>query len=169
MRSKKLLSVLAGVCALGLFLFTSGCITPDANTTPEPVAVKYAPLLYSVTYTGTVIHLRDNEQDLAAFQQVKVGLDALLASEKIDAYAISRVLASLPVKELKGDNAQLILSATSSLLVAYQDQVLPPETKALMEFTASEVRVVASAIRDGLSDGILQATLSPASDSGGGS
>lgn len=160
MKAKKLLALLGAAIILAGTSFTTGCSTGNSGTTPAPKAAKYAPLVQMAVYTGATVHLRDNEGDLPIFEQVKESLDALLFADKLDIYAVNRVLATLPVKELKGDNVQLIVTATTALIVAYQDDILPPDTKSTLEFAASEARVVISAIRDALADAIMQAKLS---------
>lgn len=150
---RKLHLLMAMVAAAGL-LFSTGCATTGSEESNTTVMTEYAPLIYAVAYTGAVIHLRDNEQDRPVFRQVKESLNQLLASDTLDAFAVSRALASLPVKELQSDNAQLILSTAASLLVIYDDKALPPNTMSFLRLTAAEARVVCVKLRDALADAL---------------
>lgn len=154
-----LASLLISIAAVFALTTQTGCGTLDPGD--DPVTEKYRPLVYSITYAGSVITLRNSDEDVRTkFEQVNDSLSALLITEQIDAFAVARVLSTLPVKELQGDDAQLIISTGAALLVVYDDALLTPETKSTLEMTARELRVIAGAIRDGIRDA-LAATAGP--------
>lgn len=59
-------------------------------------------------YTGTALRIVDHPEDRAKFQAAS---DALAAATTGDSVALQRILATLPVKELKGEKGAIIIGA----------------------------------------------------------
>lgn len=97
-------------------------------------------------YTGTALRLVDHPEDRAKFQ---AAADALAGVTAGDTAALQRVLASLPVKELKGEKGAIIVGAA---ILLYET-----ELKRLTQIDqASAVAVVSKKVRDGIARALAQ-------------
>jgi hypothetical protein len=74
----------------------------------------------------------------------------LAAQDKIDVAALAAIVARLPVKELKGSNAQLIISDVEILVQRFA----PNNGQIVSTEKYADTKAIAGAIRDGLRVGL---------------
>lgn len=144
MRTKLLLIPL--LCALALV--PSGCSIFKAPTEISDAQriERIGVIAELAAYTGTALRLVDHPEDRAKFQ---AAADALATITAGDTAALQRVLASLPVKELRGEKGAIIVGAA---ILLYET-----ELKRLTQIDqASAVAVVAQKVRDGIARALTQ-------------
>jgi RecA/RadA recombinase len=91
-------------------------------------------------YTGTALWLTEHPGDRAKFQ---AAADALAAATTGDLVVLQKVLASLPVKELKGEKGAIIIGAA---ILLYETEL----SRLTKIDQASAVAVVSAKVRAGI-------------------
>lgn len=136
-------------CAL---VFTPGCKTTSAPSTPEQSAQK-AQRLGTVAelaaFTGTTVWLRDHPQDRQYFEASRATLDLLLGSSNITPETFSQALFGLPVKELQGESGALIVGSSLILYDAFVREHVNMDANVYL-------RPVVQGVRNGLDRGLSQ-------------
>lgn len=99
-----------------LVVLLTGCsiFKPSQPTDAQRIA-RVSAIAELAAYTGTALRLTDHPEDRAKFQAAS---DSLAASTSNDPAALQRVLAALPVKELKGEKGAVIVGAAVLLYEA---------------------------------------------------
>ncbi len=133
MKTKSIL--LASVLALSALTFT-GC------QTTAPVAQRIQTAAKLAAYVGTKEYLRVHPEQRAGFVLARDLLVQIETSPTVDLPTLLAVVNKLPVKELKTERAQLIVSSATLLLSDYAGQ-LPLEK-------LNELKPVAASIREGI-------------------
>ena len=87
-----------------LSIVLCGCASLD-RTADE----RFQSLARIATFTSCVIYLHDHPEDRPAFVAARTLLQALIVSKDIDPAALHEALRQLPLDELRGDNAAVIL------------------------------------------------------------
>jgi hypothetical protein len=145
----KINAILLGV----VLLFPLGCATsgPDKGKITPQSAV---PAVKTATYLGTALTIREKPDVLDEFQMVHKQLVLLEAQKAIDWTSVVVVLNNLPVKELRGTNAQLIISSGMVLLNTYANGALDPINKHI-----EDIHLIVKALREGIELGITDANI----------
>lgn len=101
-----------------LCVVLTGCsiFKPVTEPTEAQRVERVAAIAELAAYTGTAVWIVDHPADRIKF---KAASDALAASSG-DTAALQRVLASLPVKELKGEKGAIIIGAA---IILYETEI----------------------------------------------
>lgn len=116
-------------------------------TTPEGKITQIHDLSYAAASLGTQIALREHPMWRLQFQVAYNNLNTLVETRTVTGALLREVLAGLPVKELKSENARLAIEAATML---YDTTV---GTKVNIE-AAPYTLAAAKGIRDGLKVGL---------------
>ena len=145
---------LSGVCVivglLAICTFTA-CRT-DKPGIDEPPAIStkdMATIAELAAYTGTLIHLTDNESDRGIFAAVEQSLAVALDANDYDPVKFANTLQALPIKELQGSKGSIILGSAVILWRRYSTQVVALDRE-------KQVRPVIEAVHRGLADALIQ-------------
>ncbi len=123
---KRTLMILA--CMTGIAL-CAGCKTaaPTTPPTPEEVAAaqaKKAQRIQAVcklaAATSTVVYVREHPEHRAIFEGVRVSLGFLLDDPNVTPDQLQALLSQLPLKELKGGDGAVVVTAA---IVIYDEYV----------------------------------------------
>lgn len=132
---------LAVLTALMLVMGLTGCThLKDPNTGP-----KIQSAVYVAAYVGTSEALRAHPEWRGGFELASKEL-AILEAGKIDVLKLVEIVKRLPVKELKGDRARIIIDAATILLV---DQIGATPLEKL-----EDLKPIVTAIRRGIARGL---------------
>ena len=131
------------IAALALALNTGCSVFKATEPTGAQRVERVAAIAELAAYTGTALRLVDHPEDRAKFQAAS---DALAATTTGDSAALQRVLATLPVKELKGEKGAVIIGAA----------VLLYETE-LKRLTTIDQTSLAGAVSKSVRSGIARA------------
>ncbi len=135
-------SVLA-LCLLPLALLT-GCASIGSNPAADAQRIQRVSTIAELAaFTGTEYWLKDHPQDRPYFALSLAALDSLLKDRNYDPQALSEALASLPIKQLQGEQGTLIVSAATILYDAYAAEAVNLDK-------AIYIAPVIAAIRNGL-------------------
>ncbi len=97
---------------LSLSLILSGCVAGR----PQPIALA---AITEAAMVGSAVALNDSPELRPAFQTAHDDLGALLATGSLNAAQLTKILNELPIKELQGSNARIIIGATLVLFDSY--------------------------------------------------
>lgn len=147
MKNIKSLSLLAGLC---LFLAPcfSGCAVFSRSATAEQKAAEIQSLAHDAASIGTLVTLQSQPQYRPAFQAAHLELERQLDGNAIiDLESIRAVLATLPIRELKGERAVVAVTATRIIF----RRLVNGETEEKVHLYS---RALATGIRDGIGAGL---------------
>lgn len=130
------------VVMLACLLLVGGCASLGTGTGPD--VKRMAKKARTVAYTAAALYLDDNPQELPRFQGVIAVLDTLIQSNNFDPIALHAALSALPIKELKGTKAAIIVGSAQIVWDEYEAEVIALDK-------AVYIGPVMSAIREGLS------------------
>ncbi len=116
-------------------------------TTPEGKITQIHDLSYAAASLGTQVALRQNQAWRPQFETAFNSLNMLVETRTVTGALLRDILASLPVKELKSENAKLAIESATFL---YDTTV---GTKVNIE-SKPYVLAAATGIRDGLRVGL---------------
>lgn len=117
-------------------------LLPGCATFKDPHSVTIR-AIRSATATGTVLALAEHPEWREQFTAARDQLNALLKAGSLDFAQIQSIVAQLPVKELQGAEARIIISNAELILDDYVKEYTTLDKVAA-------VSVVAQAILDGL-------------------
>ena len=129
-----------------LLLLAGGC----ATTAAKPDVDRIAPVVKTAAFVGTFYFLQEKPAAEPAFRIALNELRLLEAAESIDFNNILWIVNRLPVKELKSDEAVLIVTSATILLAELGGPSVPIER-------LRELRPIVVALRQGI-DLALQQT-----------
>lgn len=134
------------VCTVAVAAVT-GCAFLKANPT---VTQRLATATKLAMFVGTKEYLRQHPGERQKFVDVMNSITLLESSSVIDGVTVAAVLDQLPIKELKSERAQLLISATT---IALSDSLgnIP---------VSDEARLFLTAAREGLELGLSIRTAS---------
>lgn len=128
------------ILVIGLLAATllSGCSGLKQPTTQQRIvfAAKTA------AYVGTAEYLTQKPKDKPAFISASMQLHALATQTNIDLVNILAIVNQLPIKELKSEQARIVVTAGTLLLIQY-GETLPVDR-------LKDLQPVAAAIGDGI-------------------
>ncbi len=128
-------------------LILAATLLVSCATTPEGKITQIHDLTYAASSLGTQVALRQEPAWRSKFTIAYESLNTLINSGVVSGAALRGILASLPVKELKGENAKIIIETATTL---YDMTV---GTKVNLE-AAPYTLAAAKGIRDGLKVGL---------------
>jgi hypothetical protein len=102
--------MLAAVLSISLF---TGCATTPGGDRDYTPAVKQA------AYLGTFFVLREHPEWREKFEAAANQLEAIAAAERLDFSLVLAIVGTLPVTELKSDDAKIIITSAQLLLADY--------------------------------------------------
>ncbi len=145
----KLIAILFGAA----LIFSVGCATsgPDRGTVTPKSAV---PAVKAAAYIGTALTLKQKPEALEGFQIAHKQLTLLENQSSLDWTSVLVIVNNLPVKELQGAEAQLIITTSAILLNTYADGAMVPVNEHL-----EDIHVIVKALREGIELGITAAKL----------
>lgn len=129
--------------ALGL-TGTMGC-----KSLPQDQTARIAGLAKVASYVGTAEALRSHPEWLPGFQVARDELTVLEAAEVIDYVTLIAIIQRLPVRELKGDRAILLITSATLLIQELGNPAIPLDQ-------VPQLRPIVSAIRQGIDLGLSQ-------------
>ena len=132
---------LLATAVLAATLTITGCATSPQTQQRAQTAAKLA------AYVGGSEYLRAHPETRPAFVLARDQLKAIEQAETVDLTTLLAIVNQLPVKELKSDRAQMLVTAATIILADYAG-ALPLEK-------LNDLKPVAQAIREGL-DLVLQ-------------
>jgi len=129
-----------------------GCATsgPDKGKVTPKSAV---PAVKTAAYLGTALTIKKKPDTLDEFQMAHKQLTLLELQSTVDWTTLLAIVNSLPVKQLEGDTAQLIITSTFIILNTYADDAFVPVNKHI-----DDIHVIVKALREGLELGITAAS-----------
>ena len=131
------------VAFLVVILLCQGCAS---LSNPQSTAI-FA--IRSATATGTILALREHPEWRAQFETARDDVGALIAAGSLDFAQLESIIGQLPVNELHGSNARIVITNAGLLLDDYVKQ-----STALNRVAA--VETVANAIYYGLNAALKQ-------------
>jgi len=112
---------LAQLLLLGALLFAPGCAT---TTTEVPTPPKeLAAGIELAVYTGSWVYLRENPDARVIFVSVAEMLEALVSDPTLSATKFAEAMQRLPIRELKDEEAVLIVNTVMILWTSYKDSI----------------------------------------------
>lgn len=114
-----------------------GCATPPHGDRD------IAPIVKTAAYVGTHYALVKHPEWKQDFELAANELRGLENSETIDFVTILAIINRLPIKELKSDNAAIVVTSATILLSEYGGRIVPVEQVA-------KAKPIAAAIRQGI-------------------
>lgn len=137
MKNIILASVIISLCGCSIF--------KPAQPTETQRIERVAAIAELAAYTGTALRLVDHPEDRPKFLAAS---DALAAATTTDPAALQRVLATLPVKELRGEKGAVIVGAA---VLLYET-----ELKRLTSIDQSSfVGAVSKSVRSGIARALV--------------
>jgi len=113
--------VLPLLLVVGL-LAAPGCVTgPDGKRVPDVQLMQS--VAKDASYLGTTFYLRAQPQDRPLFLLARDSLATLIAAGSFSPDQLSQALSNLPIRELKGEQGELIVGAAVTLWDAYGRQL----------------------------------------------
>jgi hypothetical protein len=143
---KKSISIaILGILAISFVVWLTGCAsTGGLNTATASTVAKIA------SKDATYFALKQNPQWRPAFEQAFSEVSVLAAQDKIDVAALAAIVARLPVKELKGTTAQIIISDVEIVV----EQIVPNSGEIVSADKFTDPKIIIAAIRDGMRLGL---------------
>lgn len=123
-----------------LALLMIGCQTTPDNSQRIASAVKVA------AYVGTAAYLADHPDKRVDFERAHYELEFIERTEVIDFATVLAIVNRLPVKELKSDDARLIITGATILLADYAGQLRLDQLE--------QLRPIVKAMKDGIALGL---------------
>lgn len=105
------LSLVAIMFALSLFM---GCATTSSNGKRD-----FAPVVKQAAFLGTYYSLKENPDWRDEFEMAANQLEVIAASERLDFSLVIAIASTLPVKELQGSDAKIIITSAQLILADY--------------------------------------------------
>lgn len=140
---KKKLSAQIVCLSLALFLpIICGCAMFGGGEQAAE-ADRVAVLARIASYIGTANHLAAKPEDAPKFQLVRNAVDSLLLGESVDLASLHEALSQLPIGELRGNKAAILVTSGFLLLEGMSGEREPIKTP-------EQVKALATAIRDGI-------------------
>jgi len=99
---------------LSLSLFT-GCALFDKSATQEEKLNQVQLLCTSAADIGTEVALQEHPEWKPQFELAYTQLDQLVETKTITGAQLRTIISSLPIKELKGNNAKIAIDAATML------------------------------------------------------
>lgn len=127
------------------------CLLMGCSTVPSNQTAQLAGIAEVAAFTGTAYYLADHPEKAPIFEAAKQALDGLIADGNSDPAAFSKALASLPIKELKGDKGAIMVGAAVILWDTYAGQITKLDQ-------AKKVLPVIQAVRNGLARALAKPT-----------
>lgn len=141
--------------------FLTGCAHTNADGTKTPVfnlnAQTGGIVAQIAAKDGTTIALQRHPEWRMQFQQAFNELNVLANADKVDIAAVAAIINQLPVKQLQGTTAKLIIGDVQIVV-----QALTSGGAILSQDQYSDAKIIIGAIRDGVKMG-LDATAPQAS------
>lgn len=128
--------------ALTATLIFTGCATTPGGKRD------YAPVVKQAAFLGTFYAIKENPSWRDEFETAAAQLETIAASERIDFGLVLLIAGSLPVKELQGSDAKIIITSAQLLLADYAGG--PALSLEQSEQTRAIVSALAVGIRAGL-------------------
>lgn len=130
-------------------LMLAGCATPGQTPAAAEVARarQIGTMAQLASYTGTQVWISKHPTDRAYFEASLVALDALLVNGKATPAAFAAALQGLPIKELQGDQATLIIGSVVILYDAYMLENVNLDANVYL-------RPIIEGVRDGIDKGL---------------
>lgn len=131
-----------GLLLAGSLLWSTGCSTLSNNDlTRITSATKIA------AYVGTSTALRQNPNWRASFIAASADLKVLETAETLDLAQILAIVQRLPVKELKGETAMIVITSATILITEFNVSTIPLER-------VEQLRPIVTALRQGIDLGL---------------
>jgi hypothetical protein len=138
-------SITIAILGIAAFIAFAGCAsTGGLNAATTATIAKIA------AKDATYLALKQNPDWRPAFEQAFTDISVLAAQDKIDVGTLAVIIQRLPVKELKGTTAQIIISDVQ-IIVA---QIAPNSGQIVSADKFADPKIVIAAIRDGLRIGL---------------
>jgi outer membrane murein-binding lipoprotein Lpp len=141
-------SILILIAALLAPFTFSGCALLSKTSTTEQKASDVQKLAHVAALAGTQAALLQNPEYRPAFETALASLDTAVQAKAINGIVLRQILASLPIKELKSDEARIAIVSATMLYDLTVGDTMNVEMPAY-------VLAAATGIRDGLRDGLL--------------
>lgn len=121
---KKLAPLVISAC---LALFACSCGTARTTGTVDPYE-EAAAVAELAAYVGTVVRLSSNPEERPIFEAVAIGLAAAIEAEDYDPVRFMEVLRDLPVRQIKSDEAAIIIGSSVILWERTSRRILRLDT-----------------------------------------
>jgi hypothetical protein len=108
----------------------------------------YTPAVRQAAFLGTLFALREHPEWKPHFETAANQLETIAAAEKLDFALVLAIVGTLPVKELKSDDARIVITSAQLLLADYGGG------PAVSLEQAAEAREIVSAIATGMRVGM---------------
>lgn len=143
---KKSLSIaIIGIIATAICVWLTGCAsTGGLNVATTATVAKIA------AKDATFYALKQHPEWRPQFEQAYAEVQSLAAADKIDVAVLSSIVQRLPVKELKGVTAQIIISDVQIVV----EQIAPNNGQIVSSDSYADPKIVIAAIRDGMRIGL---------------
>ena len=148
----KKLNTILGLCLAALLIGMPGCSTTDSGKKVVDVvtAEKLAPIL-SGSVAGAVIYAYTRNTNTEVYvSAIRTALYEFAVSEDLSAAALQAKIYSLPIKELKKPEAQLIISPLIATYKGFADPKIKEGLK-----TDPGLKMLIQAMIDGLDQGLV--------------
>lgn len=141
---KKSLSIAIIGAAFAIWLLSGCASTGGLNVATTSTVAKIA------AKDATFFALIQHPEWRPAFEEAYVEVAALAAQDRIDVASLSAIIQRLPVKELKGTTARIIISDIQIVI----EQIAPNSGQIVSEEKYADPKIVIGAIRDGMRIGL---------------
>jgi hypothetical protein len=145
---KKSISIaIIGIITTAFCLWLTGCAsTGGLNVATTSTVAKIA------AKDATFFALRQHPEWRPAFDQALADITVLANQDKIDVATFAAIVHRLPVKELKGDTAQVIIGDVQIIV----EQLAPNSGEVVSHDAFADPKIIIAAIRDGMKIGMGQ-------------
>lgn len=146
---KKSLSIaIIGILCVAFVIWLTGCASTGGL---NPVVLQIADTSVEVIVKDvTHLTLQKKPEWRKDFETAYADVSVLAAQDKVDIATLAEIVNRLPVKEIKGTNAQLIISDVEIVVQKFA----PNNGQIVSTEKYADAKAIATAIRDGLRIGL---------------
>lgn len=127
------------IALLALTLAVGCQTTPDGSQ-------RIATTVKTAAYVGTSLYLSDHPEARVEFERANYELEQIERMEVIDFATILAIVNRLPVKELKSDDARIIITGATIILADFAGQLRLDQME--------QLRPIVKALREGIALGL---------------
>lgn len=148
-QGRKILNMKTKLKHLALIAITLSFLTGCATTGGLNIATT-ATVAKIAAKDATFFALTQHPEWRPAFQRAYIEVQALAVQDKIDVSTLAAIIARLPVKELRGTTAQIIIGDVQIIV----EQLVPNSGQIVSSDKYADPKIIVTAIRDGMKIGL---------------
>lgn len=142
---KSIKFAIIGILSMAFVVWLTGCAsTGGLNVATTSTVAKIA------AKDATYFALKQHPEWRANFETAYTEISVLAAQDRIDVASLSAIIQRLPVKQLNGTTAQIIISDVEIVV----EQIVPNNGQIVSADKFTDPKIIIGAIRDGLRIGL---------------